>query len=112
MQLTSLYNALKGLNIPVAYGYYPEEHAFPYIVYQVTDSGNFAGDNYAYAKINEVQVDLYTEAKNPSLQNSLQTVLDGLDLFYNKREDYVSSENCFAVSYTFEIMEEQETNGE
>ena len=50
------------IGYPNAYDHFAEGEApeLPYILYLVPESNNFAADNYAYFKVNEVHIELYT----------------------------------------------------
>lgn len=56
-----------------------------------------------YVKINEFHIELYTDCKNPALENSVEAVLDNHSIFYNKSEVWIESEKLYEVLYTFEM---------
>ena len=65
-------------------------------------SRNFGADGRVYYKINQVNVELYTDLKNPDLENRLETVLDRHGIFYDKTELWIESEKLYEVLYQFE----------
>ena len=87
--------------LPVAYHHYEDAHAFPYIVYEVTDHDSFFADSKVYYDIATVQVDLYTKTKSPQLEKKMKDALSSLDLAWTSRETTVQEENCVAVSFFF-----------
>ena len=66
-------------------------------------SNNFAADGMVYFKINQIHIELYTDCKDPALENSIETVMDSHGIFYNKSETWIESEKLYEVLYTFEM---------
>lgn len=87
--------------LPVAYHHYEDAHAFPYIVYDVTDHDSFFADGKVYYEVATVQVDLYTKTKSPQLERKVKHALSALDLAWTSQETSVQEENCVAVSFFF-----------
>lgn len=96
---------LRELNLPFAYDHFAEGESPepPFICYLVPGSDNFAADGRVYFKINEYHIELYTDEKSPTLENSLEAVLDKHSIFYNKSETWIESEKLYEVLYTFEM---------
>ena len=66
-------------------------------------SDNFSADGRVYYKINEVNIELYCDSKDPALEATLEAVLDEHGIFYNKTEVWIESEKLYEVLYTFEM---------
>ena len=47
-------------------------------------------------------MELYTDEKNPELEEMLEAVLDQHGIFYNKTEVWIESEKLYEVLYSFE----------
>lgn len=96
---------LRELKLPFAYDHFAEGEAPepPFICYLVPGSNNFAADGRVYFKINEYHIELYTDGKSPTLESSLEAVLDNHGVFYNKSETWIESEKLYEVLYTFEM---------
>lgn len=96
---------LRELKLPFAYDHFAEGEAPepPFICYLVPGSNNFAADGRVYFKINEYHIELYTDEKSPTLESSLEAVLDNHGVFYNKSETWIESEKLYEVLYTFEM---------
>ena len=75
----------------------------PFICFLISGSDNFAADGRAYYKIDEIQIELYTDRKDPVLEDRVETVLDGHDIFYRKTEVWIESEKLYEVLYQFEM---------
>ncbi len=76
----------------------------PFMVWYFPESNNFSADGKVYAKICTLNIELYTDEKNETLENVVETALDGQGLFWNKQESYISDEELYEVLYQMEVM--------
>ena len=95
---------LAGAEIPVAYDHYAEGESPdpPFICFRYPGSDNFSADGHVYYKITQADVELYTDLKNPELEEKLEGILDEYGIFYDKTEGWIESERLYEVLYTFE----------
>ena len=93
------------MEIVFAYDHFAEGEAPnpPFICYLLPGSDNFAADGKAYYKINEVRIELYTDKKEPDVEEQVEAVLDEHGIFYNKTEVWIESEKLYEVLYSFEM---------
>ncbi|MCD7750403.1 MAG: hypothetical protein LUI10_01450 [Lachnospiraceae bacterium] len=93
------------LDIPSAYHHFAEDESPdpPFICYLLPGSDNFSADGMAYLKVSEVYIELYTDAKDLSAEQAVETVLDAHGIFYDKTETWIDSEKLYEVLYTFEL---------
>lgn len=103
MTLTQLYTLLKTTNYPVAYNHFETEQTPPFITYLIPNTNNFGADNKAYCKINNVRIELYTTKKDLTAEQVLEGALDSADLFYDKTETYIDTEQLFQTIYETSI---------
>ena len=103
---------IKSMGLPFAYDHFAEGEspAPPFICYLTPGSDNFAADGRAYYKINIVNIELYTDIKDPSVEQKVESVLDANGIFYDKTEVWIESEKLYEVFYQFEL--EVNNNGE
>ena len=103
---------IKSMGLPFAYDHFAEceSPAPPFICYLTPGSDNFAADGRAYYKINIVNIELYTDTKDPSVEQKVESVLDANGIFYDKTEVWIESEKLYEVLYQFEL--EVNNNGE
>ena len=96
---------LSVIGLPFAYHHFAEGESPdpPFICYLTPGSDNFAADGKVYYKINEFHIELYTDRKDPALEGSVEAVLDGRGIFYDKTEVWIESEKLYEVLYTFEM---------
>lgn len=95
---------LKAVGLPFAYDHFTEGESPepPFICYLLPNSDNFSADGRAYYKIDEVHIELYTDCKDLSVEQTLEAVLDEHGIFYDKSETWIESEKLYEVLYTFE----------
>lgn len=102
--MDKLIKILNEIGIPFAYDHFAEGESPepPFICYLLPGSDNFAADGKAYYKINEVNIELYTDTKDLSVEQKLEEVLDQHGIFYEKSETWIDSEKLYEVLYQFE----------
>ena len=110
--MEELISIIQEMNIPFAYDHFAEGESPepPFICYLIPGSDNFAADGRAYYKINTVNIELYTDTKDPSVEQKVESVLDANGIFYDKTEVWIESEKLYEVLYQFEL--EVNNNGE
>ncbi|MFV0363817.1 MAG: hypothetical protein ACK5LL_12140 [Suipraeoptans sp.] len=103
--MDELITILKELNIPYAYDHFAEGESPepPFICYMLPGSDNFSADGKVFYKINDVRMELYTDFKDLSVEQTLEDVLDAHGIFYNKSETWIDSEKLYEVLYQFEM---------
>lgn len=110
MTLASLKTALESVNDnafsgKVAYRAFPVGAApsLPFICFMEVESNNFVADSKVYHKITEVNIELYTDHKDPTTESAIEKMLDDNLLVWDKSEFYITSENMLQVVYGIEI---------
>ncbi len=93
------------IEIPSAYDHFAEGESPdpPFICYLVPGSDNFAADGKAYFKVDQVNLELYTDLKDPETENKVEAVLDSYGVFYDRTEVWIESERLYEVLYSFEM---------
>lgn len=103
--MDKILSILNALGIPFAYDHFAQGESPdpPFICYLIPSSDNFSADGVAYYKINQYNIELYTDLKDLSLERKLEEALDEASIFYNKSETWIESESLYEVLYTFEM---------
>lgn len=96
---------LDEIGLPFAYDHFAEGESPdpPFICYLSPNSDNFAADGKVYYKINEIHIELYTDCKDLSAEQTVEAVLDEHGIFYDKSEVWIESEKLYEVLYSFEM---------
>ena len=95
--------------LPVAYDHFAEGESPdpPFLVFLFPSSDNFPADGQVYAKINELQFELYTDKKEPEIEAMVEAVLDQRGIFYDKSEVWIPDERLYEVLYTMEVLSDE-----
>ena len=103
--MEELLSILGETQIPFAYDHFAEGESPdpPFICYLLPGSNNFAADGKVYYKISQVNIELYTNRKDPAVEQKLEDALDAASIFYNKTEVWIDSEKLYEVLYQFEM---------
>lgn len=103
--MDKLLEIMAGIDIPSAYDHFAEGESPspPFITYLLPGSDNFSADGQVYFKIDEAHIELYTDAKDPEVEQSVEAVLDQHGVFYEKTEVWIESELLYEVLYSFEL---------
>lgn len=93
------------IGIPFAYDHFTEGENMepPFLCYLLPGSENFAADGRVYHKINQVHIELYTDSKDPTVEEKVTAVLDSHGIFYDQTETWIESEKLYEVLFSFEI---------
>lgn len=97
MTLEEFKNLLERTTLPCSFDHFKTPQPLPYLIYLVTDNNEFAADNSNYHTDPVIQVELYTEVKNQTLEETVEDVLSGF--FYTKDEGNLSDEQMYLVTY-------------
>ena len=97
---------LEETGIPLAYDHFNEGESPdpPFICFLFPGSDNFSADNSVYAEFVNLNVELYTDAKDPELEDRLEVILNQHELFWNKSEVWIDSEKMYEVLYQMTIQ--------
>jgi len=93
------------MGLPYAYHHFAEGESPepPFIVFLYPEADNFAADGIVYFKMNRLHIELYTDLKQPGLEETIETVLLKHGIFYGKTETWIESEKLYEVLYGMEV---------
>ena len=96
---------LQEIELPFAYDHFAEGESPepPFICYLIPGSDNFAADGKVYHKVGQVHIELYTDSKDPAVEEKVTAVLDSHGIFYDQTETWIDSEKLYEVLFSFEI---------
>jgi hypothetical protein len=104
MTQAELYQALKSIGYPVAYGSFSSPVTPPFIVYQFAYSSDMIADNHNYVDVGNFQVELYTDKKELAAEQKVQDKLKELGLPYRKFETYLDEEKMYQILYEIQLI--------
>lgn len=96
---------MEEMGLPFAYDHFVEGEAPkpPFLVFLYPKAVNFAADGIAYFKVNQLDIELYTDLKQPEVEEQIEVVLLKHGIFYGKREVWIESERLYEVLYEMEV---------
>ena len=109
MTLSDIYTILKATGYPVAYSHFTATTNNslpnpPYICYLNAYSSNLKADNKVYQKIDNLQIELYTNKKDLAAEKKLEDILDNNDISYESTETWIDSEKLFQKIYEVRLI--------
>lgn len=105
---------LASLGVPYAYYQFREGTAVPppFICFYYPADDDMLADNCNYQKIRQLVVELYTNEKDFSLEDTIENTLTENGLVYSKLEAFIDTEKLMMVTWTSDvIITEEENNG-
>ena len=96
---------LKEMKLPFAYDHFAEGESPdpPFICFLFPGSENFSADNVVYMEFSNLSIELYTDEKDPELEDRVEAVLNDYELFWNKSEVWIETEKLYEVLYQMTV---------
>ena len=96
---------LEEINLPLAYDHFAEGESPdpPFICFLFPGSDNFSADNIVFAEFKNLNIELYTDEKNPEIEEKVENVLNYHELFWNKSEVWIETEKLYEVLYQLTV---------
>ena len=106
MSYDEIVEMLNETGLPLSYDHFAEGESPepPFLIFLFPRSDNFSADGRVYKKINELNIELYTNLKQPELEARIEAVLDEHEIFYNKSEVWIAEERLYEVLYSTEVL--------
>lgn len=104
MNKAEIEGMLDQIGIPYRLHHFENDEAIdpPFMVY-VTRKRPFAADGMSYVQIMELDIELYTDSKDGSMEERIEQVMDANGIRYKKTEGYLEDENMYEVLYETEV---------
>ena len=105
MTYDDITNMLKEAGLPLAYDHFAEGESPepPFLIFLFPGSDNMFADNGVYFKISQLNMELYTDKKDPELEEKLEDILTAHEIPWEKSEVWIDSEKMYEVMFSFEI---------
>ena len=114
MTYEEIVNMIDETGLPNAYDHFAEGDApaSPYIAFILPGRDDFLADNKPYVKVTTLTLELYTEYKDPELEDRIDAVLESHEIIYDKSETWINSEKLYEVIYEMEVIYNADTCNE
>lgn len=96
---------LRATGMPAAYHHFNTPQKLPFIGYGQDGRDDFNADNIHYVKIIDGYVELYTDKKQPDLEEKIETALTENKIPYGwEIETWIDSEKVFMVRWAINFI--------
>lgn len=106
MTTAEVASMIDSIGVPFAYYQFDEATAkpCPFICFYYAGSDDFVADGSNYVNINRLIIELYTDEKDFTLEQRVQTVLNEYGLVYTREEGYLSDEKMYEIIFESEVI--------
>ena len=101
---------IESIGLPYAYYQFPDDtqQAPPFICFFYGNSNDFGADDTNYVRVERLYIELYTDAKDFTLERRIESILNDHDLFFTRSEVYIDEEHLHETIYETELILEVE----
>lgn len=101
MTYDEIVTMLEEANLPLAYDHFSEGESPdpPFLIFLSPSEEIFGADNISYATFPEINVELYTDKKDPELEGRIEDIFRRHDVYYLKSGNWIESERFFETLY-------------
>ena len=97
---------LEKMELPFHYHHFSTEDVVdpPFLIWIIPGTDNFFADGIVYRKIDEVNIELYTDEKNLELEEKLENILEQYGIAWQKTaSEWLESEKMWETLYEMEV---------
>ena len=89
------------MGLPYAYHHFAEGESPqpPFLLFLSPGEETFSADNVAYYSFKQLDIELYTNKKNPAMEEEIESVLTQHEIYFTKSEAWIESERLYEVLY-------------
>lgn len=93
------------MGLPYAYHHFAEGESPqpPFLLFLSPGEETFSADNVAYYSFKQLDIELYTDKKNPALEEEIEALLTQHEIYFTKSEAWIESEKLYEVLYEMTI---------
>lgn len=93
------------MGIPFAYHHFAEGESPdpPFICFLYPNAVQFPADNIVYHSDKAVDIELYTDEKNPELEETVEAVLTAHEIYFEKSEVWIDDEKLYEVLFSIVV---------
>ena len=106
MTFKDIAEMIESIGLPFTYYSFPIGNVpdLPYIVFYYPRNNDFIADDQNYQKIERLNIELYTQNKDFTAEEQIESVLNANGLVYSRSEEYITSEEMYEVLYEMDIL--------
>lgn len=94
------------IGIPYAYYQFPDNtgQATPFVCFFYSGDNDFKADDSNYQKIEHLIIELYTDDKDFTLEQTVESVLASHGMVWTRDEEWIESERMLEVVYEMDVV--------
>ena len=106
MTYDNVIEMLEEAGLPLAYDHFAEGESPdpPFLVFLFPGTDNVFADDTVYKKIDQLNIELYTDKKDPDIESKIDDILTSHELPYEKSEVWIEDEKMYEVLYQTQII--------
>lgn len=106
MTYENVIEMLEEAGLPLAYDHFAEGESSepPFLIFLFPGTDNVFADDTVYQRIDELNIELYTDKKDPETENTIEDILIAHELPYEKSEVWIESEKMYEVLYQTQMI--------
>ena len=106
MTYENVIEMLEEAGLPLAYDHFAEGESPepPFLIFLFPGTDNVFADDTVYQRIDELNIELYTDKKDPETENLIEDILIAHELPYEKSEVWIESEKMYEVLYQTQMI--------
>ena len=116
MTHNEVFEVLEELSLPIAYNHFAEGESPdpPFLCFLYPRNLPTGADNTVYYQLHELDIELYTDAKDPVLEQRVERLLTEHEMFFHKSEVWIEEEKMYEVLYevVIDLQYEEEADAE
>ena len=116
MTHNEVFEVLEELSLPIAYDHFAEGESPdpPFLCFLYPRNLPTGADNTVYYQLHELDIELYTDAKDPVLEQRMEKLLTEHEMFFHKSEVWIEEEKMYEVLYevVIDLQYEEEADAE
>ena len=104
MTYEQIHDMMQEMDLPFAYHHFAEGKVrIPVSAFLSPGEHTFSADNNRYFSSKQLNIELYTDQKQPELEEQVEMVLSQHEIYYTKTEVWIASEQLYEVLYEMEV---------
>ena len=115
MTHNEVFEVLEALSLPIAYDHFEEGESPdpPFICFLYPRNVPFGADDSIYYQLHALDIEVYTDLKDPVLEQRVEKLLTEHELFFHKSEVWIEEEKMYEVLYevTLDLQYEESEIG-
>lgn len=104
MTLTEVANMVASFGFSWRYSHFSQTPSTPYVVYYFPNSNDVFADSENYIDKRALYIDLFTKAKDPSAEATIEAVLKSHGITWYKQTDFLNDELIYQTTYESEVI--------